>query len=293
MSRGVLMTGHNNRTIDYGKIALANACLIKKHLKNNNVTLITDVGTIEWLEKNYSKDFIQSKIDNIQVVKRRMTRNSKRYHDTSYTKKVEQFYNINRADAYELSPYDETLLIDVDYLIGNNILDNCWDLKYDLQINSESRDIFANRKMNEFKRVADRSVDFYWATVVFFRKSEENKMFFDLIKNIQTRWPYYSMLYDFVEPNFRNDHAFSIAVHMFNGMQSNNLVSRLPLPYLEHCSSIDDMVDCTNGNHFKFLLEKPGRKGDYLLCKTENTNVHVMNKFALNRLSDKIIEQNK
>ena len=53
------------------------------------------------------------------------------------------------------------------------------------------------------------------------------------------------------------------------------------------------MVDCTNGNHFKFLLEKPGRKGDYLLCKTENTNVHVMNKFALNRLSDKIIEQNK
>ena len=55
MSRGVLMTGHNNRTIDYGKIALANACLIKKHLKNNNVTLITDVGTMEWLEKNYSK----------------------------------------------------------------------------------------------------------------------------------------------------------------------------------------------------------------------------------------------
>ena len=185
MSRGILLFGHNNRTIDYGKIALANACLIKKHLKNNSVPLITDEGTVDWLEKSYSKDFIQSKIDNIKVVKRRMTKNSKRYHDTSYTKKVEQFYNLNRADAYELSPYDETLLIDVDYMIGNSVLDNCWELNYDLQINSDSRDIFASRKLNEFKRIADRSIDFYWATVVFFRKSEENKMFFDLVKIIK------------------------------------------------------------------------------------------------------------
>ena len=29
------------------------------------------------------------------------------------------------------------------------------------------------------------------------------------------------------------------------------------------------------------------------MCKTENTNVHVMNKFALNRLAETIVEQNR
>jgi hypothetical protein len=100
------------------------------------------------------------------------------------------------------------------------------------------------------------------------------------------------MLYDFISPNYRNDHAFSIAMHMINGMQENNLVSRLPLPNLQHITGQDDFIEC-DGNKFKFLIEKPSQKGDYLMCKTENTNVHVMNKFALNRLAETIVEQNR
>ena len=63
MSTGVLFYVHNNRHIDYGKIALANSCLIKKHMKNNSVTIVTDTGTINWLYKAFDKDFVDSKID--------------------------------------------------------------------------------------------------------------------------------------------------------------------------------------------------------------------------------------
>ena len=95
MRRGNLIFSHNNRSIDYGKIALANACLIKKHMKNNHVTLITDTGTVDWLYKTFDKDFVDSKIENIKVIKRRNTSNTKRYYDTSYSKTLE--YTRRRA----------------------------------------------------------------------------------------------------------------------------------------------------------------------------------------------------
>ena len=293
MSRGILFFAHNNRSIDYGEIALANSCLIKKHMKNNNITLVTDQGTVDWLYNKHSEEFVKSKIDNIVIIKRRNINNVKRYYDTSYSKKIEQFYNVNRHDAYDLSPYDETLLIDVDYLIGNDLLDQCWELDYDLQINKESRNLFSGKDETVFKRLDDRSIDFYWATAVFFRKTEQTKLFFDIIKDVKLQWPYYSMLYDFISPNFRNDHAFSIAVHIFNGMQNNNFVKPLAVPFLQHCNGTDDLIDCVDGNGFKLLLEKPNLKGEYLLCKVKDTNVHIMNKFSLNRTTNKIIDQNK
>ena len=56
MSKGIVIFAHNNRQIDYGKIALANACTIKDSMSNNNITLITDDGTANWLYKEYNKE---------------------------------------------------------------------------------------------------------------------------------------------------------------------------------------------------------------------------------------------
>ena len=101
---------------------------------------------------------------------------------------------------------------------------------------------------------------------------------------------YYKLLYSINSQTYRNDFAFSIAVHMFNGMTSNKFIPNLPLPFLQHIHGIDDLIDVPDKNSFLFLLDKPNEPGKYLACKTKNTNVHVMNKFALNRLADKIIE---
>ena len=51
MSKGVLLFAHNNRQIDYGKSAYIAAKFVKKNL-NVPVSLVTDTGTVNWLEKN-------------------------------------------------------------------------------------------------------------------------------------------------------------------------------------------------------------------------------------------------
>ncbi len=291
MSKGIVIFAHNNRQIDYGKIALANACTIKDSMSNNNITLITDDGTANWLYKEYNKEFVDSKFDQIKLIKRRRVLNQKRFYDTRYTKVIETFYNINRNEIYDLSPYDETLVIDADYFICNNVLDQCWKLKYDLQINSQSKDIFSGRKYDEFKRTSEDGIDFYWATVFFFRKTPETRLFFDIVRDVKINWDYYKLIYNIKSPVFRNDHAFSIAIHLFNGMGKNHMISRLPLPYLQHIHGIDELIDVPEKYKFKFLLDKPNEPGKYLACMTEKDNVHIMNKFSLNRLSGKIIER--
>ena len=55
MSSGVLLFAHNNREIDYGKIALANAMLVKKNL-DVPVSIVTDDGTIDWLRKTHEPE---------------------------------------------------------------------------------------------------------------------------------------------------------------------------------------------------------------------------------------------
>jgi len=290
MSRGILLFAHNNRQIDYGKIALANSCLIKNNMKNNHITLITDTGTKEWLDKSYSNDMLSKYIDNIVVTKRRQLNNPKRFYDTRYTKVNETFYNINRDECYQLTPYDETLVIDVDYLICNNLLDQCWSLDYDLQINSESRDLFSERSFDEFNYISDQGPKFYWATAFYFRKSEESKIFFNLLETIKSNYLYFKTLYGITSYNFRNDHAFSIAVHMFNGFTKSGLVKHLPVDFLQHTLDYDELHDMTSKGSLSFLLEKTSEPGKFIPARTDGVNVHVMNKYSIVRQSKKIIE---
>ena len=49
-------------------------------------------------------------------------------------KQVIAFYNVDRCDAYNLS-YDETLLIDADYLILSDTLNSCWGHENEFMMN--------------------------------------------------------------------------------------------------------------------------------------------------------------
>ena len=125
------------------------------------------------------------------------------------------FYNINRSSVYTESPYDETLVIDVDYLICNDSLNAVWNHKEDLLINKKSFDLLSGRYDYDFDRVDDFGIDFYWATAFYFRKSPETEMFFNLLEAIKSNYPYFKTLYGITSYNFRNDHAFSIACLLY------------------------------------------------------------------------------
>ena len=286
MSSGVLLFAHNNREIDYGKIALANAMLVKKNL-DVPVSIVTDDGTIDWLRKTHEPEKVFDKVIQIQ---RQNIENHKPYSDTRHTKKTLGFYNLNRVDAFELSPYNKTLILDVDYLVCNDLLKNCFTSNQPLMINRESRDLLSDRHIRAFDRVEEFGIDFYWATVFYFEKNKETKLFFDIVNEVKQRYHYFQNLYAFSSHTYRNDFAFSIAVHMFNGYIRDNWISKLPLPFLQHTLDVDDFYDYPEHNKMKFLLEKVRQPGNFIPATTRNTNVHVMNKYALSRQADKIIE---
>ena len=290
MSQGIVFFAHNNTEIDYGSIALANALMIKHHMGVDAITLITDEGTMRHLKDQHSQQLIDNAFENIKIQQRRKVENNKRYRDTRHTVNLLQFYNINRSTVFTQSPYNETLVIDVDYLICNDSLNAIWKHKESLMINAKSLDLLHGRHHHEFERVDDFGIDFYWATAFFFRKNQETEILFNLLEAIKANYPYFKTLYGINTYNFRNDHAFSIAVHMFNGFAKSKLVKNLPVNFLQHTLDYDELYDITDKGSLSFLLEKINEPGNFIPARTDGVNVHIMNKYSLVRQSKKIVE---
>ena len=290
MTRGVLMYAHNNTEIDYLKIACANALMVQKNL-GVPVTLVTDRGTISWGEEVMGASFLRKCFENIIEVDRDYTfKNQRNFADTCFATKNLQFYNANHWQAYELSPYEETLFIDADYLIMSSSLNNCWGSNNDVMIN---KTIYSpiDESLPYVKNIDDMGIELYWATVIYFRKSSLAEFLFDTVRHIQDNYGYYRDLYCFSGGMFRNDNAFSIAIHMLNGFSNEEpVVQELPIPALLMSWDTSDIHSISDINNIIIYAEKTTQKGTYLLTRFKNTDIHIMNKWAINRHADRIIE---
>lgn len=289
MSRGVLMYAHNNSEIDYFKIACANALMAKKNLKVP-VTLVTDEGTLGWGKKSLGEDFVNECFDNIIEVNRNYDfQNMRNFSDTSFSVKPLQFYNCNHWEAYELSPYDETLFIDCDYLIMSDALSNCWGSNNEVMIDHR---IYSPYDSVHTKYIDEFGIKMYWATVIYFQKSDFAKFLFSMVRDIQENYRYYKDLYLFSSGMFRNDYAFSIAIHTLNGFTETktSVVNNLPIPGLMMSWDTNDIHSIRQVNDIVLYTEKTTEKGTYILTRLKNTDVHIMNKWAINRFADRIIE---
>lgn len=205
----------------------------------------------------------------------------RKYFDGSLTHKRLKFKNDIRVHSYELSPFEETLVIDCDYIINNNVLKYCWEQDHDFLIHKSAVDLSGYRYDPRLHTLSDKSIEFYWATVFYFKKNKNTKVFFDLLGHIQDNWNFYRYVYQIEQALYRNDYAFSIAVHIMNGYQNGSWVHDLP-GKLYYIIDKDVLIEHRDSK-MKFLVEKEKYKGEYTLIKTKNLNVHVMNKFSLSR----------
>jgi len=290
MTRGVLIYAHNNSEIDYLKIACANALMIKKNLKVP-VTLVSDDDTINWGRQSLGEEFLTTCFEKIIKVERNYNfKNTRNFNDTSLTTKSLQFYNCNHYEAYDISPYDETLFIDADYLIMSSQLNNCWGSINDVMINHKIVSPLSEPKIYS-KTVDDMGVRLYWATVIYFKKTELAQHLFSIVKHVQENFAYYKDLYCFSQGMFRNDYAFSIAVHMLNGFNDNGeVIKELPLPGLFMSWDTNDIMAINDINDITIFTDKTGERGNYILTRLQNTDVHIMNKWSINRWANKLIE---
>ena len=277
MSKGVFLIARNNGYIDYVKQAVFLARRIKQYL-GVPVTVATD--SVDYLTDEFGTDDFDQVISLDQT-----TDTNKRYFfDGSLSKKTASFKNNNRASVYDLTPYDETLLMDTDYIISNDLLKSCFSAKSDFMLYKKSNDIAKVRDEAEFDTISDTSVDFYWATVVYFKRTETNETFFNLIKHIEEEWNHYRRVYQITSGLFRNDFAFSIAIHIMNGFSPGSFAQQLPGSMLY--TTDKDVLQQLKDDKFMFLVEKKDYLGEYTALTTQGQTIHVMNKVSLNRIID-------
>jgi hypothetical protein len=276
MSRGVVLFAYNNTSVDYVGLAIKSTKLIKKHL-NLPVTLVTDSS--DWLKKQYPSDI--DLFDNI-ISSVDTSTQKKRFYDGSLNYEMISWKNTTRSTVFELTPYDETLVIDVDYILNSSYLLNLFELTQDVVLFKDSLDLSGWRRSNEFVNISNTSVPFYWATVFCFKKTEKSKLFFDLISFIKTNWQYYRTLYDIDTPTYRNDFAFSIAIHILNGLVCDKFIDTIPGKM--YFTLDRDFLFKHSDNSCTFLIEKQNALGEYTLLKTDNLDIHIMNKQSIMRV---------
>lgn len=246
-SRGVLLFAFNSSVVNYVEIANRSALLITKILKLP-ICLVTDFN---------------GQIPNLydQIISVDSLTGNVRYDRLGNTY---EWRNFDRYKVYEFSPYDETLLIDSDYIQFDTSLLKLFDQPFDyrLQYRMQTPKDLNNDEMGPI------SLPMVWATSVLFRKTSKSELFFDLIGKIQRNFGYYRALYGIPTGNYRNDFAFSIANIILNGY---SLCPEQSIPW--PMTTIEDNIEsitCKN----KFLIVKYKDRADVI----SKQNLHIMDK---------------
>jgi hypothetical protein len=180
-SKGVVLFATNTATVDYVAIAHRAERLINHYLG----LPVTVVEGTSRPNRRYSVD----------------------------TGKFEQWNNTGRSMAYEISPYDQTILLDSDYLIFDDNLLKVLGSTVDYKIARHNK--FVGHTNHD--TMGKHSIPFLWATIIVFNRTPKSQMLFDLVSRIERNYAYYCRLYNIRDTNYRNDYAFTIADNILNG----------------------------------------------------------------------------
>lgn len=262
MNKGVLIFAQMG-DFDYITLAEIAAIRVKQYL-NLPVSIVTNIDY-----KNTSNIF-----DTVinKVSKYTQTRI---LNDGESLNKIE-WMNFDRSCCFEISPYDETIVIDADYLVSSNHLLSCFEFDKDFLIYKDHFYLYDNAYAKEFEFINDCGINFYWATVFYFKKTKYTRMLFNFIQYIRDNWDYFSLLYNIKEKKFRNDFAFSIAINLLSLQLPSNLFGFIP-GKLFYCIDKDSLL-LANDNELTFYMLNGNS-----CAKTKDIDIHVMNKNSILR----------
>ncbi len=199
MSKGVLLFAFNSK-FNYYDMAVATAKRAN-HFLNLPVTLVTDSASLPSIQ-SYSFD---------KVIVADADKSNIRDHAT--------WINKGRYRAYELSPYDETILLDTDYMINSATLLKTFETYDDFCCHDTTSFLMQPGVVQEV--LSSYSFQTLWATVITFRKTSRTKQIFDCLKMVQNNYDHYANIHSFVGGLFRNDYALTLALRIANGHGDN------------------------------------------------------------------------
>lgn len=190
MTTGAVIFARNNEHIDYVAMAKWSARNIERHL-GIPTHIITDSAT---------------------------SNNTRHFTDVGQV----TWYNLNRMDAYRLSPWDRTLVLDADYVVATDQLRSVIDCNEDFLAHRWAYDVTGCNNFAGLNWFGNVDMPMWWATVMVFNKSKSTELIFDAMAMIRDNWTHYRNIYKNSVATYRNDHALSIALGIVNGHTLNH-----------------------------------------------------------------------
>ena len=205
MTTGALIFAFNNAEIDYVTMAAWNAGNIQRHV-GIPTSLVTDR-----IDPDLTN--VYDKFDRVIVVEKPQA-GTRHFEDIGATV---DWYNTNRMDAYTLTPYDQTLVVDADFVVANDVLTVSLTLDQDFQCFREAYDVTGTNDFTSLNTFGEHRFPMWWATVMLFKKSTAAQYIFDSMQMVRNNWQHYRDLYKIQRPTYRNDFALSIALGIYSG----------------------------------------------------------------------------
>ena len=248
MSSGVLLFCFDTEHTRYHKILERCIRLVKKNICRE-ITVVTNFDTYQKMSPmgfiNYK--FIEPELGN--------------------TKLGKEWNNVDRHMAYELSPYDTTLVMDIDYFCFSDNLKQLFDTGYDFLVPDTAHDLTGRNTFDQRRR---SMIPMVWATVLLFKKNDKVRKIFDTVKYIKQHYSYFTEMYRIYVKNLRNDYLFAMALQQINGFVGYETfpfaLPTLP-PDCEVVKITDEGISWKHGDQISYV---------------ENQDVHVLNKEIAN-----------
>lgn len=265
MSKGVLMFAFvtEGSKVNYLEVANMAAGLVHQYLQLP-VTIVTN-----------KKDAVAENADTILFVDND-TKHVRTLRGTNGNTYDINWNNSNRFDAYNLSPYDQTLLLDADYFVFSSNLIKLFDSNLEFACFDNAHDLTGAGRLAYDSHLGENSITMQWATVVYFTKSQLAESIFSMMGQISNNYFYYANLYNFRIGMYRNDFALSIALQACTGY-SNKLFNKIPGKLITASSDVD-ISEVRKVDDNVELVFTWADQNKTKVTKISNTDIHVMNK---------------
>jgi len=292
VTKGIVFFAYNTEQINYINLAVIAARYVRRHMPDLPVCLITSHGDWEWFKKNFkgTDKQLAGAFDEVILSEPGHQKNQRSHYDSPWYQFVSEFRNGNKHRVFDLSPYDQTLLLDIDYIVQNDQLEYVFDSDSSVTLFHRAENLIREQPAPAQQYLNDYGIPMLWSTVIYFNKEHElSKLFFDLWAHIASNYEFYRFLYNFPGKMFRTDFCVSIAAHIINGMREGELIEDFPHPMI-YMSQKDDIAKINSADDWIYMVNDREQAWENSLTRISGENVHVMNKRAIERHYDELMK---
>jgi hypothetical protein len=257
---GAVLFACSSPGIDYIKLAKWTAQRIRQYL-DLPVVLITDMPY-------HGDDF-----DQICYIPQRSDTAQRWFDDAQESV---PWNNLDRCQSWDLSPFDRTLVLDVDYVVSSDYLRTLLDSNQDFLCYRHTVAVGADLLQPTF---GVGNFPMWWATAMIFNRSATARWIFESMIMIRDNWNHYRNLYGITDRLFRNDIALSIA----QGLVSGHTLNVDDLPGTMIAVLPEHKIQQQAHDSFMVTYQKQGRNQR---CLLHQHDFHAMGKKQLEQVID-------